>query len=89
MGWRRGGSFQDLGDLDVRIGHGRAVCQRWDGVVCLVLEECEHVGCGLAQVVVSRDFGKGDGVRKPIDGEGVSDAMGAGDVAFVAAVVVS
>ena len=73
--------------MDVGIGDAGAVGKRRDGVGRLVLDEGQHVGCGLTEVVVSCDFGERHIVREPVDGEGVSDAEGAWDVAFVAAVV--
>ena len=53
-----GRSFQDLGDLDVRIGDVGAVSQGRDGVGRLVLDEGEHVGSCLAQVFIGGDFGE-------------------------------
>jgi hypothetical protein len=52
------------------------------------LEEREHVCCRLAEVVVCGHFGEGDTVGEPINGEGVANAKGAGDITLVASVVV-
>ena len=51
--------------------------------------ECEHVSCSLAQIFAGGDFGKRDGVRKPIDSEGILDSEGTWDVAPVAVTVLS
>jgi hypothetical protein len=48
------------------------------------LEQSEHIGSGLSQVLVGTDLGKRDTVGEPIDGE---CAEGAGYVALVTAVV--
>ena len=64
-----------------------ASLQGRDGVGYLVLDESEHVGSGLAQVFISSDFGKNHIARGPADGKGVSNAEGAGGVAFVAVAV--
>jgi hypothetical protein len=74
--------------LDVGVGDAGAVGERRDWVVDLVLDEREHVGCRLAQVVVGGCFWKRHLVREPIDGECVSGAAGTWDVALVASVVV-
>jgi hypothetical protein len=60
-----------------------------DGVGRFVLDECEHVGSRLAQAFLGRDFGKRNVVREPVDGQGVVDAKGAEDAAFVAVAVLS
>jgi hypothetical protein len=82
-----GGSLKYLGDLDVGVGNVGSVCERWDRVGYLVLDESEHVSGGLAQVIVGGDFWERNCVWEPIDGECVANAGGAGDVAFVATVV--
>ena len=76
--WRRGERgwlgacgclFQDLGDLDVRVGDVGAISQGRDEVGRFVLDEGEqHVSSGLAQVFFGGDFGKRNVVGKPVDG---------------------
>ncbi len=73
--------------MDVRIRDVGSIGQGRDRVQCLVLEEREHVvGC-LAKVVVSGYLEEGDGAGEPVDGEGVSDSTGIGDVTLIASVV--
>ena len=62
------GAAQELCDVDVGVGYGRAVCE---GRHCsggrIGGEECEHVVCGLAEIVVGGGFGKRGLVGKPIN----------------------
>ena len=58
-----------MGDLDVCVGDVGAVGQGRDGVGRFVLDEGEHVGCGLAQVFVGGDFGKRNLIMgEPVEG---------------------
>ncbi len=52
------------------------------------MEEREHVSCHSAEIVICGHFGERDTVGEPVDGEGVANAKGAGDVTLVALVVV-
>ena len=55
---------------------------------CFVLDAREHVVGGLAeQVFVGGNCWKQNVVWEPVDGQCVTDAEGAGDIALVAAVV--
>ena len=66
--WGCGRSFQNLGDSDVCVGDVGAIGQGRNEVGRFVLDECEDIGGGLAQVFVSGDFGKRNVVGKPVDG---------------------
>ena len=59
----------------------------WGGLSCLVLDEREHVVGGLAEVFVGGYFWKWNVVWEPVDGQCVTYAEGAGDIALVAAVM--
>jgi hypothetical protein len=82
LGWRWGGccSFEDQGDLDVSVGDGGAVCERWDRMSGSALDKSQHVGCGLAKVFISGDLWERDFVREPIDSERITNTAGAGDM---------
>lgn len=54
-----------------------------------VLDDGEQIGCGLAQAFIGSHFWERHGVREPINSESVSNTKRAGDVAFVAAAVLS
>jgi hypothetical protein len=82
-----GCTLEHLGDLDAEVCDARAVGERWDWVGDLVVCQREHVGCCLAQAVVSGDFREWCFAREPVDGECVANAAGAGHVALVAAAV--
>ena len=62
-----GSSFENLRDLDVCIGNARDVGEQGDWIGRLVLNESEHVGGGLLQVLVCSHSGKWDIVWEPID----------------------
>jgi hypothetical protein len=74
--------FENLSNLDVGIGDGGAVCERWDRMSGSALDKSQHVGCGLAKVLVSDgDLWERDFVREPIDSEHITDTItGAGDM---------
>ena len=57
-----------MGDLDVCVSDVGAVSPGRDGVDRFVLDEGEHFGSGLAQVILGGDFGKRKVVGKPVDG---------------------
>ena len=63
-----GGAAQEFCKIDVGVGCGRAVRE---GRQCsggrIGGEECEHVVCGLAEIVVGGGFGKRGLVGKPIN----------------------
>jgi hypothetical protein len=73
--------------LNVSVGDGGAVCERWDRMSGSALDKSQHVGCGLAKVFIGGDLWERDFVREPIDSERVANTAGAGDVALVASVM--
>jgi hypothetical protein len=51
------------------------------------LQEGEHVGGSLPEVLIGANFRERDGVREPVNGEGVTDAKSARDITLVASVM--
>jgi hypothetical protein len=85
--WDGGGAFEDLRNLDVGVGECGAVGEGRDGLGGGSLEEREHVSGCLSEVFVVCDLGEWNGVWEPVNSESVADAKCAGDIAFMAAVV--
>ena len=60
--------MENLHDLDVGIGNARTVGEQGNGVVDLVLNESEHIGGCLSQVLlICGHSGKRNLVWEPID----------------------
>jgi hypothetical protein len=85
--WRLDGAAKDLRNLDESVLGGKAEGE-WRWTYFGVLENTEHAVGSLSQVVVGVNFGKREGVGKPVDGENMPALRSGWNVAFMAAVVV-
>ncbi len=79
--------IRERNDLDVGVRDAGAIGEGGNWWCRGVLQEGKHVGGSLSEVLIGADFWERDGVREPIDGEGVTDAESGWDVTLVASVM--